>query len=53
MMFGLFPPSSSVTVFKFDLAAASMTLRPTRVEPVNATFSIFMCDEIAAPAVWP
>jgi len=53
MMLGLFPPSSRVTVFKFDLAADSMILRPTRVLPVNATLSIFMCDEMAAPTVCP
>ena len=53
MMLGLFPPSSRVTGFKLDLAAASMTLRPTRVLPVKATFSIFMWDEMAAPTVCP
>jgi hypothetical protein len=35
MMFGLFPFNSRVTVFKLDLAAASMTL----VLPVKATFN--------------
>lgn len=53
MMFGLFPPNSRVTVFKFDLAAASIILRPTTVLPVKATFSIFMWDAMAAPTVGP
>jgi hypothetical protein len=29
MMKGLFPPSSSDTFFKFDLAASAMMMRPT------------------------
>lgn len=42
-----------MTFFKLDEAAAFMIVRPTRVDPVNATFSIFMCDEMAAPATFP
>src|SRR5262249_43062413 len=53
MMFGLFPPSSSVTFFKLVEAAAFMTLLPTIVLPVKATFSILGCSAIAAPAVGP
>ena len=34
---GDFPPSSSVTFFKFDSAAAIEILRPVATEPVNAT----------------
>jgi hypothetical protein len=52
-IFGLFPPNSRVTGFKLDLAAASMILRPTIVLPVKATFSIFMWDEMAEPAIGP
>ena len=53
MMHGDLPPSSRETFFKFDFAAAHMTMRPTSVEPVKATLSIFGCSEIAAPAVGP
>ena len=69
-MLGDFPPSSRVTVFKLDAAAAFMICRPTAVDPVKATcdesqkkelaksevrrtFSIFMCEEMAAPTVAP
>lgn len=52
-MLGLFPPNSSVTVFRFEAAAAFMTIRPTGPEPVKATFRISGCSEMAAPTVWP
>ena len=52
-MFGLLPPSSSVTRFKFDSAAAFMIRWPTSVDPVNATLSTSMCRASAAPAVGP
>lgn len=32
------PPSSRDTFFKFESAAAFAMIRPTSVEPVNATF---------------
>ena len=50
---GDFPPSSSVTVLRLDAAAAFMTVLPTAVLPVNATFSICICSAIAAPTVGP
>lgn len=53
MMLGLFPPSSSVTTLRLDLADASWILRPVSVLPVNAIFLISGCNDIAAPAVAP
>ena len=50
---GPFPPSSNVTFFKLELAAAFMMFRPTAVEPVKATFPIPMWLAIAAPTVLP
>ena len=52
-MFGLLPPSSSVTRLRFVRAAACMISLPTSVLPVNATLSTSMCSAIAAPAVSP
>src|SRR5262249_3812784 len=51
-MFGLLPPSSSETFFKFPAAAATISL-PTSVEPVNAILSTPLCAASAAPAVSP
>ena len=48
MILGLFPPSSSVTLFKLDLLAASITLRPVRVLPVKAIWSTRQ-HEVATP----
>ena len=48
---GDLPPSSSVTFFKLDPAAAFMILPPTTVDPVKATLSTSMCEAMAAPAV--
>lgn len=48
-----FPPSSRVTFLRLEVAAAFMTCRPTRVDPVNATLRIFWCDAIAFPTVSP
>ena len=53
IMAGPFPPNSSVTFFKFELAALFKMCLPTSVLPVNATLSIPMCALIAAPAVLP
>ena len=50
---GLFPPNSNVTTFKLDSAEAFKILRPVRVLPVKATFSICGCSLIACPTVWP
>ena len=36
------PPSSSVTRFRLDFAAASITSCPTSVDPVKATLSTSM-----------
>src|ERR1700759_2964665 len=52
-IFGLLPPNSSVTFFKLELAAAFMIWRPTTVDPVKATLSISICEEMAAPATLP
>jgi len=49
MIVGLLPPSSNVTFFKFDSAAALRILRPVSVLPVNATFPIKGWAEIAEP----
>jgi hypothetical protein len=49
---GDFPPSSSMTFFKFPADARTISL-PTSVDPVKATFSTSGCAVIAAPAVWP
>ena len=38
IMLGDLPPSSRVTFLRFDLAADSMIIRPTRVLPVKATY---------------
>lgn len=48
-----FPPSSRVTFLRFEVAAAFMMVRPTSVEPVNATLEMRMCDEMAAPVMFP
>jgi hypothetical protein len=53
MIDGDFPPSSSVTFFRLDAAAAFMTDLPTIVLPVKATFSMCICSAIAAPTVRP
>jgi hypothetical protein len=53
MMFAPLPPSSSVTFFRFDLDAASMTFRPTGVDPVNATLSTRGLVARALPTVGP
>src|SRR5947209_17895381 len=50
---GAFPPSSSVTFLRLDLAEAWRMVRPTTVEPVKATLSMSMWEAIAAPAVLP
>lgn len=41
---GLLPPSSSETFFKLESAAALAIMRPTSVDPVNATFRISGCE---------
>jgi hypothetical protein len=41
------------TFFKLLLAAASMTLRPVTVDPVNATLSTSMWADKAAPPIDP
>ena len=51
-MFGLLPPSSSVSFFRFPAAAWTISL-PTSVDPVNATLSTSLCAASAAPAVSP
>ena len=51
-MFGLLPPSSSETFFRFPVAACTISL-PTSVEPVNATLSTSSWAARAAPAVSP
>lgn len=50
---GLFPPSSKVTFFRFELADAFKIDLPVTVDPVNAILSICMCCAIAAPTVLP
>jgi hypothetical protein len=50
---GLFPPSSKVTFFRFESAAALSTARPVTVEPVKATLLMSMWYAIADPAVLP
>src|ERR1700761_7429180 len=52
-MLGDLPPSSRVTFFRLDLAAACRMVRPTTVEPVKATLSMSMWEAMAAPAVLP
>ena len=52
-IFGLLPPRSKVTFFKFEPAAAFMICRPTMVDPVKATLSTSMWEEMAAPATLP
>lgn len=51
--FGDLPPSSRVTLFKFEAAAAFIMTRPTLVDPVKATLSIFMWEEMAPPTSGP
>ena len=51
-MFGFLPPSSSET-FLNKGAAASATLRPVTVPPVNEIVPIFGCAEMAAPTFGP
>ena len=61
-MFGDLPPSSTaaisaagqgddarVTRLRLEAAAAFMIWRPTRVEPVKATFWMSMCSAMAWP----
>ena len=48
-----FPPNSKVTTFKLDSDEAFKNLRPVRVLPVKATFSISGCSLIAFPTVCP
>jgi hypothetical protein len=50
--FGDFPPSSSVTRFRFPTEAARIFL-PTSVEPVKATLSMPGCSLIELPAPGP
>lgn len=45
MTLGDFPPSSRVTVLRLLSAASFMIVRPTRVDPVKATFWIFCCTK--------
>lgn len=52
-MLGDLPPSSRVTFFRLEEAAAFMIWRPTRVDPVKAILSTSMCEERAAPAILP
>src|SRR5262245_45820476 len=52
-MFGLLPPSSSVTRFRFDSAAAFMMSWPVVVSPVKAILSTSRWPVSAAPAVGP
>lgn len=52
-MFGLLPPSSSVTVFRLLWAAATAIFLPTAVLPVNAILSMPRCSARAWPVVWP
>src|SRR5438132_14121700 len=52
MMFGFLPPSSSET-FLNNGAAASATLQPVTVPPVNEIVPIFGCSVIAAPTFGP
>ena len=52
-MFGLLPPSSSVTFFRLLAPAAATIILPTSVDPVNATLSTSLCAASAAPAVSP
>lgn len=52
-MLGDLPPSSKVTFFRLDEAAAFIMVRPTTVEPVKATLSMSMWEEMAAPATLP
>src|SRR4051812_33197832 len=52
MIFGFLPPSSSDT-FLNNGAAASATLRPVTVPPVNEIVPIFGCSVIAAPTFGP
>ena len=51
-MFGLLPPSSRVTRLNVP-AAFFMMIRPTSVDPVNATLSTPGCLTRASPAVSP
>ena len=51
-MFGLLPPSSRLTFFRFPVAAVAMSL-PTSVEPVKAILSTPSWAASAAPAVSP
>ena len=53
MIFGDLPPNSSVILLQLLLPAACIINFPTFVLPVNATLLIFICDEIASPAVAP
>jgi hypothetical protein len=39
MIFGLFPPNSRVTLLRFVIEQFYIMLRPTGVDPVNATLS--------------
>lgn len=43
----------SLTFLRLLFDAASMILRPVTVLPVNATLSMSMCDESAAPPTEP
>ena len=51
-MFGLFPPSSSVTFLMFEVAAC-MILRPVAVPPVKAILSTSMLSASVCPTVGP
>src|ERR1700753_3560374 len=53
MMLGDLPPSSRVTFFRLDDAAAFMMVGPMTGEPVKATLSMSMWEEMAAPATLP
>ena len=52
MMWGDLPPSSRVTVFRFDADIWTMS-RPVTYSPVKAILSTPGCEASAAPAVGP
>ena len=52
-IWGLLPPSSSETRFRFVSAECPSTVRPTSVEPVKAMPSMSGCRAIAVPMTGP
>jgi hypothetical protein len=52
-MTGDFPPSSKMTFFKFEAAAAATTLRAVATEPVTAIIRIRMWFASAEPTSAP